>query len=404
VRQAVQLTVTLAQTIHHAHLRGIIHRDLKPANILLTLDGTAKITDFGLAKLLHEGGPTRAGEVLGTPAFMAPEQASGRVDQIGPQTDVFSLGAVLYGLLTGRPPYQGTGVVAVWEQARRAQVVPPRQLNPRIPRMLEHICLKALAADPAQRYASADQLADALDRYLKRRRRITLAAALVGLLLAGGLAVAFGPRLFPREPMGTATATESALSGELTLRVWTRDRLGKRGLKIGDDFGALPVRNGELIHLEAHLNQPAHAYLLLLDSQGQVDLLYPWDREKGKLPADLKPETELHSPTRLDQGWPMEGPSGLETVLLLVRREPLPENVDLKEVIGPMKPSPFDNPQEVAVRGFDPGQPTTFLNVGEHRGFGKRPEEIDEPLLQMMERLRQHFEMIRAVRFAHQAD
>src|SRR5262249_51027719 len=130
-RPAAELVAQLADAIEYAHGQGIDHRDLKPANILLTAAGAPKIADFGLSKQLQEdaGGLTRVGDRLGTPGYMAPEQADGRLDRIGPGTDIFGLGAILYELLTGRPPFQGDTVGEVVEQARCGRVVPPRQLN-----------------------------------------------------------------------------------------------------------------------------------------------------------------------------------------------------------------------------------------------------------------------------------
>jgi serine/threonine-protein kinase len=164
--QAAALVATLAQAIQFAHHSGIIHRDLKPANILLTADGIPKVTDFGLARRLERGGGlTLTGVPLGTPSYMAPEQGQGQWDSVGPATDVYALGAVLYELLTGRPPFWAETAAATLQLVLTEEPVPPSRLNPRVPRHLETICLKCLHKEPPRRYASAQALAEDLQRY-----------------------------------------------------------------------------------------------------------------------------------------------------------------------------------------------------------------------------------------------
>ena len=160
-RRAAELTETLARAVHSAHQQGVIHRDLKPANVLLTADGSPKVADFGLAKRLQEVGPTQTGQVVGTPGYMAPEQASpGGPSPVGTPADVYALGAILYEMLTGRPPFLGASAWEVLMMAASVEPTPPRRLQPRTPRDLETICLKCLQKEPRKRYGSAEALAD----------------------------------------------------------------------------------------------------------------------------------------------------------------------------------------------------------------------------------------------------
>jgi hypothetical protein len=166
-RRAARLVEALARGIAEAHRLGIVHRDLKPGNVLLAADGTPKITDFGLAKsLAGDSGLTQSGAIVGSPDYMAPEQAEGRTRAVGPPADVYALGAILYELLTGRPPFRGETILATLEQVRTAEPVPPSRLVPGLPRDAETIALKCLHKEPARRYESAAALADDLRRFL----------------------------------------------------------------------------------------------------------------------------------------------------------------------------------------------------------------------------------------------
>jgi tetratricopeptide (TPR) repeat protein/tRNA A-37 threonylcarbamoyl transferase component Bud32 len=168
IRWAAQFVATVARAIHHAHQRGILHRDLKPSNILLDSAGTAHVTDFGLARRIGEESTLTASDVIvGTPSYMAPEQAAGHSKEITTGTDVYGLGAILYALLTAQAPFRGDSALETLEQVRSSAPESPRRFNPCIDRDLATICLKCLEKEPGQRYPSAVALAEDLGRWLE---------------------------------------------------------------------------------------------------------------------------------------------------------------------------------------------------------------------------------------------
>ncbi len=211
--QAAALVASLAEAVESAHQGGIVHRDLKPANVLLTTDGTPKISDFGLARRFGgEPGLTWSGTVVGTPSYMPPEQARGKSLAVGPAVDIYALGAILYELLTGRPPFRAATAEETVQQVLAQDPVPPSRLNGKVPRDLETICLKCLQKDPARRYATAAAFAGDLHRFERGepiaarpvgrpervmtwiRRNPTAAALLLTAAALLGLAVVAGMR------------------------------------------------------------------------------------------------------------------------------------------------------------------------------------------------------------------
>jgi hypothetical protein len=268
VRQAAGLVETLARAVHAAHRAGIVHRDLKPHNVLLAGEPDApleqcvpKIADFGLAKFLDDdSGRTRSGAVLGTPSYLAPEQAAGRVHAVGPATDVYGLGAILYECLTGGPPFRGATALETLEQVRAREPVPPAARQPAVPRDLNTICLKCLEKDAGRRYASAEELADDLRRFLdhdpirarpvgaaertlrwlRRRPAAVLAVALVALVAVG---TAGGAWMWHRQ----AEADERARA-ELAANAVTVACYASLVWRNGEPEGVGPLEEEEAVH------------------------------------------------------------------------------------------------------------------------------------------------------------
>jgi WD40 repeat protein len=176
--RAARYVRAVARAIEAAHHGQVLHRDLKPSNVLIDLDDQPRITDFGIGRLETDRGLTRTGAALGTPSYMPPEQAAGRHDRVGPLSDVYSMGAILYELLTGRPPFQAATVVETLRQVLETEPAPPRWINPNIPEELDTICLKCLEKEPARRYGSAKTLADDLDRFLRHEPIVARPATL----------------------------------------------------------------------------------------------------------------------------------------------------------------------------------------------------------------------------------
>jgi hypothetical protein len=251
--EAARLIETLAGAVHAAHKQRVIHRDLKPANVLLAADGTPKVADFGLAKKLDEAGQTQSGAVLGTPSYMAPEQAASGVKVVGPAADVYALGAILYELLTGRPPFRGPTSYETVQQVLTDEPAPPRRLQSGVPADLETVCLKCLAKQPGRRYATAQELAEELRRFLDGK---PVRARPVGALVRGWKWARRRPALAAAYALLGATLVLGLGGGGATW-LWLRAENARDALKAAN--GALQQARDDLRDANRRLTEHAYA-------------------------------------------------------------------------------------------------------------------------------------------------
>jgi serine/threonine protein kinase len=375
--QAARLVAILAWAVHAAHEKGIVHRDLKPANVLLgapvtgdsgnALGGFPKISDFGLAVLTDAaGGQTLPGSLLGTPNYMSPEQAAGKVRDLGPPTDVWALGVLLYRCLTGVLPFRGDSVLDTLERVKTMQLRSPREQYPEVPAELEEVCLACLRKNPSERPTAAalaarlEQLAGLEPRDRKqpealkpirsgRRRWWAMAAGLlvVSLLVPGvWLATSKRWRQTPEVPsMGPEQA--GPLTVKLGVRHWQHEKGEDIPSEIGKDFEEMYYDDRVLIQVE--LSRPAHCFLIACNFDGKTDLLWPCDDhaqgDRDRPPAavgrfqypplpqpgpDGKPAKEKALALNDDKAGGMQG------FLVVASRQPLPAYRAWAEKRGPI--------------------------------------------------------------------
>jgi serine/threonine protein kinase len=314
--EAATLVQTIAWAVEYAHRRNVIHRDLKPANVLIDEQGRPRVTDFGMAKCLNEGGGhTVPGQVLGTPAFMAPEQALGCNEEVGPAADIYALGGLLYFLLTGRPPFTGNSVPQVLHRAAHEPPVAPREHRPEVPAGLEAVCLRCLDKDPGQRFASAADLAAALEPWVVRaapaastlifpRPKTTrwwlwasLATLAAGLLLCGWWMASGGWREPTRHPLpDTHQQQDPGPPPPLAIEATHHD-FGLQVEMVGfapDAQGERRLVAGQKIQFQIRVEKNAYVGIWDIDPQGHITQLFPNREEPENLIPAGKPHLVPH--------------------------------------------------------------------------------------------------------------
>lgn len=416
--EVIRIVAALADALHHSHTHGLVHRDVKPGNVLIDEQGTPYLADFGLALLEKDVG-TWSG-TTGTPAYMSPEQAQGHSSQLDGRADIFSLGIMLYEMLTGRRPFRGNSHSELLNQILTLEVRPPRQWDDTIPMELERICLKALQKDMTLRYSTAKDMGNELRAMEKMPAPKSFSNAVSSDLkkkyLVGGL-VAFlmiiltvpvvilllnANKESPNLPSSTRIGP---LTSELNIYVFRPG--SEEGLEIGQHSDAVPVRTGDGVQVHVKLNQPGYVYILWLDGKGTIHPYYPWEirnnhRSFQFLPEPLTKVVEFKYPPAT--GTVATGPSGLETIILVARLTPLPSDFDWETMIPEdTRTFPLRKEREVVIRSWDRGENRVRRVLDQDRGPSTEMVKIDTPLSQLMERLQPHFDSIRAVRFAFKA-
>jgi Protein kinase domain len=396
-RRAAVLLAEVAGAIAFAHRRGIVHQDIKPANVLIDEAGRPRLIDFGLAWQQDAWSDSERRSEGGTFAYMAPEQARADTERVRTLSDVFALGGLLYFLLTGTAPFEAATREASWERARRCDLDGSALKRAGVPRGLERIVLRAMAADPRSRFLSAEALGRALERdLLLRRAAPMLGATAIGLGLVIS-AWAFWPWAVRRSldgparsvadggTVGRSSAPKPAATAGLRLLRFEIALFGKRdrdhddpnrsGVMGRTSFGA---REDDDVTVRAELSEPAYSYLIAFRPDGTEELCDPGDEA---MPPAREPRPSYPPPLKSDERYRLSEGPGLYAFALVASREPLPSYREWKHRVGPM-PWAAKAPYEPGIvrRVDDHGLQVLLAdNAGATRGKGAKARDSGGP-------------------------
>jgi serine/threonine protein kinase len=395
-RQAAVLVAKLARALGVAHRRGIIHRDLKPNNILIDEAGEPRIIDFGLARWSHAwaGDVDQGGGIAGTPAYMAPEQARGQNDRVDQRSDVFALGGVLYFLLTGKPPFAGKDTYEALERATRCDFDKAALRAAGVPRRLEAICLRALAADPAERYAKADDLAADIGRFVRRPRKLLLFAVATLLVVLTVAAVPLLARVgdWLSRHGQPSPQTESPAPLQYLVAQVQRQLRGQETV-YPDLLSAVPLQSGDTLRIRCDLPHDCQPAVFWFDTEGKLTELTPVAVSSSEA-ADhvVYPDKGV---VRL------KGPSGTEFVLVCASRSEPVRREDVEKLFEKNRALPALPRRAVLLLDRD----KVIVKAADDHSVSE-PEadalaEVQDRLEHLRLKLRDRFEFVAGVAFAH---